>query len=260
MTPSEAYFLKIIKKFIFTIGMILFLGQPVLSFAENRVFAAPTQRYAEQYLLMNQLLPRFSEILKPIDPDLSLLVRECGKINSFYIAEEKVVILCYEYLNDADLFVKTHFQNQNIATQSTLESGIFFGVLFHELGHAMIHLHKIPIIGGEEDVADRIATIVLLSITAKNPIEEKTMIVGDLAYDWGRRQDILTKLFNGNQLYADEHALNEQRVYNKICLAYGSNPALFLDTALQLGLTKERAERCPKEYQDTKAAIEQLMK
>jgi len=50
---------------------------------------------------------------------------------------------------------------------------------------------------------------------------------------------------------ADEHLLQEQRFYNSLCMIYGSNPSRYANFVTDGFLPKERAARCPNEYQRT---------
>lgn len=229
--------------------------------AKDSVLVLPSQKYEEQFLSMKNsgVVPVLAELAKAVDPNFRIITKECGVINAWYSPQEKSITLCYDYLGSADKFIDDNYQNESIETQATLKTGIFIGVLLHELGHAIIDLHKIPIIGGEEDAADRIATIFLLQITEKNPTNGKIMIAGILAHDWARKSSMLDKLFS-TDVYSDEHPITEQRVFNIMCLAYGSNPSLFSDTASQLGLSSERASRCQNEYLAAKSAVKQLIK
>lgn len=221
----------------------------------------PSQRFNQLYLDMKTsgLGNPLSEMARAIHPELKIVMKECGAINAFYLPQEKAIVMCYEYMADGERFVSQHYRNQTIKTQAMMKTGIFMGVLFHELGHAMVHLHNLPIIGGEEDVADRIATLLLLRFTEKNPDQGKLMLHADISHQWVKRTSALEKILNGNRQYSDEHSLNEARVYNKVCLAYGSNPALFTDLANQLNLTESRKARCPYEYQQAKSSFEKLM-
>ncbi len=249
-------------KLLNALAAIWLLMMSLPSHAAENIIGLPSHRYPEQFRLMQdeRITASINEIIKHIDPDLKVIARECGQINAFYSPNQKLVTLCYEYMHSADQFIDRQYANQSIMTRSWLSVGILMGVLFHEFGHAIIDLRKVPIIGNQEDAADSIATIFLIEATKKSPAQGKVMIVGKLAYDWAQRSKGLDKLLFGHDLYANEHPLNEQRVFNMLCLAYGSNPALFTDTALELRLPQNRANRCQTEYQDTNNAIQQLLK
>lgn len=236
-------------------------GIASLSNAGEKVEVFPSKKYFNEYLLMQQFQKNklFEGIVEPIDSELSIEARECGFINAFYNPNQKKITLCYEYINSASAEIDYLYPRESIQSRSALETGVLVAVLMHELGHAIIHLKNIPVLGNQEDAADSIATIIMLELVKKSPQLGKTMIVGSLAHDWGKRTGGLTKLLRSNDLYANEHPYNEQRVFNRVCLAYGSNPALFIDSARQLKLPENRARRCQKEYQDTKRAVDALI-
>jgi len=50
---------------------------------------------------------------------------------------------------------------------------------------------------------------------------------------------------------ADEHLLQEQRFYNSICLLYGSDTEKYGYMSEEDYLPRERAIRCPQEYEQT---------
>lgn len=235
-----------------------------LFFAMNvgaAVIAIPSQRYYDNYVMFNnsEIKPTLEKFTKILGDDFNIVAKECGVINAFYSQYDKSIILCYEYLADGDKYIEKAYRNENIATQAYLKTGIFLYVLLHEFGHAVIDIKSLPIVGGEEDAADRIATIILLEFTKANPQFGKSLFVGFLSHNWNNRADILNKLFNSRNLYADEHPFNEQRVFNMVCLAYGYNPGLFADIAQAFKLPEARASRCPGEYIKADNAVKTLL-
>jgi hypothetical protein len=50
---------------------------------------------------------------------------------------------------------------------------------------------------------------------------------------------------------ADEHLLQEQRFYNSLCMIYGSDQNKYANIVSDGFLPKERAARCPVEFQRT---------
>lgn len=245
------------------IHSLLFISTALcIGYANAEVLAMPSQRYYEQYAMFDnsEIKPALGNLANLIGSDFNIIAKECGVINAYYSPSEKAIILCYEYLADGDNYIKKAYKRENIATQAYLDTGIFFYVLLHELGHAVIDVKQIPVIGGEEDAADRIAAIIMLKFTESNPVLAKAMFIGFLSYNWNKRFGFLTKLMNSNNLYADEHPFNEQRVFNMVCLAYGKDPSLFVDVARAFKLSPERARRCADEYQDANTAVRTLLK
>lgn len=253
--------MKQLLRTIKIVGLLLLGSISSIAAAQEKSNITPSKKYFDEYLLMQELqkIATFDELLEPIDTELRFEAKECGIVNAYYSPALKKITICYEYLKRGDDVIDYLYPRESVNARSLLKAGILMSVLFHELGHAIIHLKNVPVIGNQEDAADAIATIILLEFAKKSPQQGKAMIVGSLAHDWGNRVDGLTKIFAGKDLFADEHPLNEQRVFNRLCLAYGSNPALFIDSARQLKLPENRARRCRNEYESTKKAVDELI-
>lgn len=230
---------------------------------ENCVVVFPSPKYQEQYLMMSQMAPTFIDlvsILKATEPSFLIEFRECGEDNSWYSSDLKKITLCYDYIAKGDAFIEKKYGNQPPEVQANLQTGIFLQVLMHEFGHAAIDIEHIPVLGNEEDAADKIATIIMLEFANNNPNMAKLAIVGTVAYWNAQSTGLLEKMLVGNSLYADEHPLSEQRMFNIVCLAYGSNPNLYLDVAKDIGLPQARVKRCEDEYRKAKSAVNEFLK
>ena len=136
-------------------------------------------------------------------------------------------------------------------------------VFLHEAGHAMFDLLKVPLLGREEDAADQVAAYLVLQL----PKEQKRGLVLGNAYSYAselkvrRARDLSKRRFEvGRQIaFADEHGTPAQRLYNLLCVAYGSNARLFADVVEKGYLPKERAEGCPDEYKQIDFAYRRLI-
>ena len=116
---------------------------------------------------------------------------------------------------------------------------------YHELGHALIDVLQLPVLGREEDAADTLSALLI-----HQGWEEEA--AATLTYDtanayWAYSEE--AKAEGYDMAFWDEHSLDMQRYYNLICLYYGAEPDLRADDAKELGLPDDRAERCPDEYQ-----------
>ncbi len=134
--------------------------------------------------------------------------------------------------------------------------------LVHEMGHALIAELDVPLLGKEEDAADRIATIALLHGSADhdipNRIDEIEFIVA-AAQGW-RVEWELERLDQVTAPYWDSHALDIQRFYNIVCLLYGSDPDKYAGLADQLALPAQRALECVDyEHQQARDAVTRLI-
>ena len=176
----------------------------------------------------------------------------CGSINAFFSPQRRAVVICTEFV---EMVVKLATNDKEVMGKMSRESfvkaidGLIWGIYFHELAHALITTNGIPITGREEDVADQFAVWFSLNFMDLS----RTPILMPTIWFWrelGKGRNI--PAMNQDELrhfMSDEHSLNEQRVYNMACWAYGTNSALGNAAAKYAGLPEQRAQRCASEYE-----------
>ncbi|WP_179379406.1 DUF4344 domain-containing metallopeptidase [Jannaschia marina] len=128
--------------------------------------------------------------------------------------------------------------------------GNVLSIFYHELGHALIHIEEVPIFAQEEDAADVFAVILAEAAWA-----QETAL--DLAYDFALlfEDDAIVRAENGEgPSWWSTHGPDEQRFYNTVCLFYGADPDKRIDYAVDMGLPEERADFCPEEFDQARAA------
>lgn len=215
--------------------------------AEDLYLAEMRQSLIEERFL-EELAEGLNDELKLPD-SIDLAMAECGEDNAFYRPEEYRIILCYELLERvvAD-FART---GQTEEEQAQFFAGIIIFVFLHELGHALVHLLDLPITGREEDVADQLATVVLVDGSEEGAAAAAAAAVWFLQSSKGTRLNRLA--------FADEHSLNKQRFYNILCWIYGQDPDMHQDLIGPKVLPPSRAERCPAEYHRMASSWEKLL-
>ncbi|MER2267947.1 DUF4344 domain-containing metallopeptidase [Methylobacterium oxalidis] len=151
---------------------------------------------------------------------LTLRLSECdGEVNAWYAPETRTVTVCYEFIQDV----------QNRAPKDTSPAGVtrhqavmgpVAQVFLHETSHALFHLLDVPILGREEDAADQLAALILLRL---KPAQARQIINGSafLFASYGAEEK------PEKADLADDHGLFQQRLYNLLCLAYGSDERAF---------------------------------
>ena len=122
------------------------------------------------------------------------------------------------------------------------------GTFYHELGHAIIDVMQLPVLGREEDAADTLSSLLIDQVWVE---ESASAMVADNAnayilYDAEHGQD--------DQPYWDVHGLDLQRYYNLICLFYGANPDARADLAKEFELPEYRAQGCTEEFEQAEAS------
>lgn len=115
---------------------------------------------------------------------------------------------------------------------------------YHELGHALIDLLQLPVLGREEDAADSLSALLTHQIWEE---DAATQIIYDTAFAYAAYAAEAEA--GGWELpYADTHSLDQQRYFNLVCHFYGANPELRDDVARELELPKDRAMGCADEF------------
>ncbi len=119
---------------------------------------------------------------------------------------------------------------------------IFF--TYHELGHALIDLLRLPVFGQEEDAADVLG--VVLSETINNEDDNEFIMLAaadNFSYMAQTAQQ------EGYELaFWDLHGLDLQRYYTILCLHYGADPDRRKGIADEQELPEARQQTCPQEY------------
>ena len=181
--------------------------------------------------------------------DIALAFGECGHINAFYSSQKRALVICLELIiNIADTIRSNQAANADPDKWGKIFGGALAFVLLHELGHALIHLYKIPVLGREEDAADQISMALLL----KTP--EAPYAVAGASWFFSKQPSSYSKAH-----LADSHSLNPQRRYNVYCWAFGSNPTSFGVLVKSGALPPNRAPRCGAEYEQLNRSVKQLI-
>lgn len=124
------------------------------------------------------------------------------------------------------------------------------GTFYHELGHALIDVMQLPVLGREEDAADTLSGLLIDQVWQE---ESANAMIEDSANAY-ILYDAENNIAPEDQPYWDEHGLDLQRYYNLICIFYGANPETRTEIATVFELPESRAERCPDEYNQAQAS------
>lgn len=128
-------------------------------------------------------------------------------------------------------------------------------IILHELGHGLVSLYELPVLGREEDAADRFATFWM---SPDSQGEDGTDAVA--AMEWwlaSARQSDITR----EQLpWWDEHGMDEQRAYQIACLLYGAAPDDFGPLASRMEIPDRSRQRCLVETVQNNLSWSRLLK
>jgi Putative metallopeptidase len=183
--------------------------------------------------------------------DITLRTKDCNEINAFYDPKDASITVCYELMEHFFKLFKSTGKNDKEAYNSMFDAIRF--VFLHELGHALIDIHEIPIAGSEEDAADRLSTYICLE--ELGDVGAKSAIAAAEAFE------IESKHSGGNDLvFYDNHKLGQQRFYDIVCSLYGYNADKYGGVVEKGLLPKERAVSCPSEYERLQTSWGKLLK
>lgn len=179
---------------------------------------------------------------------LRYVTAECGEFGAFYQPKATEIVLCYETLRT--LYERGLGQQKAGRLEPDYplrytRANVRFIVL-HETGHALVDLLDLPVTGRQEDAVDQLAAMLMLHFASLD--EKPAQVIENLrmAADW-----MIVRSTGAYDLdvYADEHALGEQRYFNLQCLIYGTDPVGYAGIVGAGDLTPARAKGCPRETQ-----------
>lgn len=200
------------------------------------------RRLMEDAELLQGLAASVNETFN-LPSDVRLLGQQCGDPNAFWDPSEQAVVLCYE---DAD-FAENVFAENGDPDPVDAALNAEIGSFYHELGHMLIDLYDLPITGREEDVADQLAAFVLLSEDDTGTVDpESVKVVRDFAGEFRAFAEQEGEV--GESQFAGGHSLNQTRMYNLLCWAYGADPEGNAGMVDNGELPQDRAELCEDEY------------
>jgi hypothetical protein len=134
-------------------------------------------------------------------------------------------------------------------------TGATLFVLAHEIGHALIGVMGLAVLGREEDAADACAT--LLALRMGNAFADR--VVANAAKGWflSDRRD---KDAGIKTVFYDEHGLDLQRAYFIVCLMVGGEPEKFSSLADDVKLPSERQGTCQGDHSNASWSWEKALK
>jgi hypothetical protein len=132
---------------------------------------------------------------------------------------------------------------QPVAASDAVEEyvqGNVLATLYHEIGHAMIDVLELPVLGQEEDAADTLAVVLTHNLWEEAEARSVATATAMSFYLAAGESD--------EPSYWDVHGPDEQRFFNTVCLFYGADPDARADFAEENELPPERAEYCADEF------------
>ncbi len=157
---------------------------------------------------------------------------------------QRAIVIDYGFVVDAsELFEDAGYsETEEERAQAVLDLTEF--VLYHEVGHALIEAYSIPILGREEDAVDSLAALV----SAYGEDADSALVAVD-AFDLATRPEKVVE-----EPYWAGHSLGRQRMYNLLCLLYGSDPQAYEELLEESEMPGWRKQECVDEYEEKLAS------
>lgn len=216
----------------------------------------PAHDRLHEVLVDAQVLEQVQEILSSfrLPKLLPISLESCdGESDARYLYDEARIKVCYEYVADIWKDVPTATTPAGVTPIDAIV-GPLADVFFHEFGHALIDLHRIPVLGREEYAADTMSAMLMLYLGKG---EARRLIMG-AAYWY--TDDLETAVTLKPNEFSSVHGTPHQRFFNLLCIAYGSSQEMFGDLVEKGYLPEERAEDCKSEFQQAAHAFDRLIR
>ncbi|MEV6357079.1 DUF4344 domain-containing metallopeptidase [Streptomyces hydrogenans] len=215
----------------------------------------PEDRAARAFLRAHRVLEdaaAYADSRIALPRDVPLRAASCEAPNPYWDEETGRITYCYGFIDDARrVFARVDTDGTPAERAAAVDEdvvGLSNGVLFHELGHALVDLYDLPVTGREEDAVDQLAVLLLASGD-----ERHTDYAISAINAWGAMWEASEGGDPGVAGYSDVHSMDGQRFFNWACWLYGSDPARFADAVDAEGnpdgvLPRDRAALCPAEF------------
>lgn len=231
------------------------VSEPPIDKGDFKVGFAPTRRGRQKNDLIDAAdrasLQTFADALNQtfaLPRDIYITFDNCGEPNAFYNPRLYQVTVCHELYEVFDDVFKVNYRKQS-ARAKAVDDAIAF-VFFHELGHALVHVYRLPVRGSEEDAVDQLSTLMLTDGTTEG---EEAAFNGALSFG------LLADQPPEEVRYWNDHSLNSARFENISCLIYGQNPQKYRYLVKNNSLPPKRAVQCTDEHRRVKANWTKLL-
>ncbi|CAH0530442.1 DUF4344 domain-containing metallopeptidase [Vibrio hippocampi] len=162
-----------------------------------------------------------------------------GDEGPLYDTDQHQVLIPYSfYIESLNYFLEYAERAQTDAEQGALDT--LLHTLLHEVGHAYIADHRLPVLGKEEDAVDNFAAIIML-----NYIEYGDLAAINAADMFALESEGRPNYYQSYE-YIGEHSFDLQRYFSTLCLVYGSDPEAHSEllNEIESELREERQQAC----------------
>jgi hypothetical protein len=200
--------------------------------------------------MRRHVLEELRRFLSPLLLPRKVLVKmdECGTETVRYQPGQPIVA-CYEYVARIVKLAPAVATPSGLSRENAVV-GAFVQLILHQVSYAVFDLLQVPVWGRVDDAADRLAAFVMLQFGQDVAIRTLTGAVWFF--------EASNRTWTGSD-FASASSPEAQRIYNYLCIAYGSAPWVFADILRDTLLKTSRARRCVNEYRQLDWSFEQAI-
>lgn len=188
--------------------------------------------------LVDQIAGYMNTNLQLPEP-VQILFTEDSEEGPYYDGESRKIVIPYAFWVECRKRFEKEYSSKSAGNVvDELCEAVMAHTLYHELGHALIDVCRLPVTGREENVADEFAVLMLVDSFQEG--RYMALIAGDYFALEGSTLEEVT-----DEDLFDEHALDDQRFFTTFCVAYGVAPDDELKKEmLELDISEERLDTC----------------
>ena len=201
--------------------------------------------------IFQDLLDQMSDVMA-LPQDIPVTFKDCDAPNAFWDPEARALTMCWDLIAGYNRgYERVTDEGREFlvgADQDSVLTGTTLFILMHELGHGLTDLFQLPTTGREEDAVDQFATLTMINGDEPGmPLAERPSrlaLFGAYFFrELSTQPDELVR-----EIFADEHALGQQRYYDVMCLVLGSDeeaygPVLTPGIAMVVAAQEQNPER-----------------
>jgi len=183
--------------------------------------------------------------------DVPVKFNSCGQKNAFYRSYDGSITICRELQTDFSKFLAS--TRRSDPSLSQVEFGGIFFVIAHEVGHAIVDIHKVPVMAQEEAIVDAFSAYLVLLTDSPIFIDGAISVAEYFRWSEG--------IFHPA---SDVHLSGPQRKFNLMCLATGKYTKIgrmdiLSDIRAKHGVLPEaRSKSCVAEYEKLDSSFKDL--
>ncbi len=138
----------------------------------------------------------------------------------------------------------SHAEDALAPEQREYVEDVFLSLFYHEIGHALIDVKNLPVLGLEEDAADILSVLLINRFWEEDYADRKARAAADY---WSENAEFRSRV-GDDVSYSGTHSPDQRRYFTYVCLFYGADTEGRSAFAADMALPDDRAESCAEEF------------